>query len=225
MRSVWYCHSESLFQKESILQKKVEELQQKLKANKINDAKVINYLSKKFNQPTLEFVKMQLKNLGKPKHGRRYTLVQKSLCLAIFKQGPKSYRFQDKFYILPVRRTLGRHSARLLFKSGVDLKVLDAIKKTVKDWPENDKLCSISWDEVSLSEHLDYNQSQDFIEGFVESRRPKFATHALNFAVRGINKPFKQTVRYFYTNGLKAFELVELVKLMIDAVSTTGNIS
>lgn len=168
---------------------------------------------------------MQITNRGRPRHGRRYTLKQKSMCLAFYRQSPKLYRFQETDFVLPTKRTLGRHSANLIFKTGVDFKVLDAIKNAIDGWPEKDKYCGMSWDEVSLQEHLDYNHSRDAIDGFVElanSRQPKFATHALNFMARGINVPFKQSISYFYTNGLLAVELAELVKLMIEATSSTG---
>lgn len=197
-----------------------------MKINQFNDTNVINYLSKKVDKQFLELVKMQLTNYGRPKHGRRYTKEQKSLCLAMYKYGPKSYRFKETWMILPVKQTLGRHSANLLFKSGVDSKVFDAIKKTVKDWSDCDKYCTISWDEVSLKEHLEYSHSRDVLEGFVETEKPTqpiFATHALTFMVRGIKMTFKQAIGYFYTNGLKSFELIELIKLMIGAIANTGN--
>lgn len=168
---------------------------------------------------------MQLRNCGRSKHGRRYEPEEKSLCLAMYKQGPKSYRFKEKWCALPTNRTLGRYSANLIFKSGVDRKMLEAVKSIVKDWPERDKYCSIIWDEVSLKEHLEYCHSQDYIEGFVDmnqSKIPSFATHALTFMVRGLNVPYKQAMEYFYTNGIKAFELVELVKLVLAEVLKTG---
>lgn len=174
-----------------------------------------------------EFVKMQITNRKRTKHGRRYSAKQKSMCLAFYKQSPKLYRFQERSFVLPTKKTLGRHSANLLFKSGVDFKVLEAVKNSTKDWPQNHKYCAISWDEVSLEERLDYCHARDVIDGFVElakSRVPKFATHALTFMARGIGVSFKQSLGYFYTNGLFAFELVELVKLMIEATSTTGRI-
>lgn len=168
---------------------------------------------------------MQLKNCGRSKHGRRYTAKQKSLCLAMYKQGPKAYRFNEKWCCLPTKRTLGRHSATMIFKAGFDTKTLDAIKSIVKDWPQQDKYCTFGWDEVSLNEHLDYSQAMDVIEGFVEvsdTKTPVFATHSLTFMVRGITIPYKQSVGYFYTNGLKSFELAELNKLMIERVLNTG---
>lgn len=202
----------------SYYKRRVKDLQQKLKTNKINDSTVLSYLKTKFNEQLLEFVAMQLKNCGRSRHGRRYSPKQKSLCLAMFKQGPKSYRFNEKWCCLPTKRTLGRYSAQLTFKSGVDSKVLEAVRTIVKDWPQKDKYCTIAWDEVSLIEHLDYCQALDKIEGFVEickPERPVFATHALTFMVRGIEIHYKQSIGYFYTSGLKSFELVELVKLMI----------
>lgn len=165
---------------------------------------------------------MQLTNCNRAKNGRRYTTEQKSLCLALYKQGPKSYRFKEKWCILPTRRTLGRYSANLIFKSGVDHKMLEAVKHAVDGWPQENKYCSIAWDEVSLKEHLDYCVSEDFIQGFVKMHEPIFATHSLTFMVRGFNTSFKQSMGYFYTNGLKTFELVELVKIMLKETFKTG---
>lgn len=172
---------DKLQQQIKYLKKRVAALHLLSKSNKINDNTVINYLSTILNETQFEFVKMQITNRLRPRHGRRYTPKQKSLCLAFYKQGPKLYRFQETDFVLPTKRTLGRHS--VLFKTGVDFKVLDAIKNAIDGWPEKEKYCVLSWDEVSLHEHLDYNHSRDAIDGFVELanlRQAKFATHALN---------------------------------------------
>lgn len=205
--------------------KRVADLTKELKLNKMNDANVLAYLSKKFNQELFEFVKMQLHNCGRSRHGRRYTDQQKSLCLALYKQGPRSYRFKEKWCALPTKRTLGRYSADLVLKSGIDSKMFLTLKNIVENWSPQEKMCAVTWDEVSLKEHLDYNHQLDYIEGFVTNEIPKepiFATHSLTFMVRGIASPYKQGIGYFYTNGLKSFELTELVKLMIERVSITG---
>lgn len=229
-RNLYY---EELFFQRAGLIRKLQNCQQRVKElqknSKITDDKVINYLSEKnMKEQLLEFIKMQMTNCERTPHGRRYTPKQKNNCLAMYKHGPKGYRFWEQWCILPDERTLGRYSADMLFKSGVDPNVMEAIKNAVKNWPKKYKYCVIIWDEVSLKEHLDYCHSQDFIEGFVdmgEIRKPDFATHCLTFMVRGIGSSFKQTVGFFYTNGLKSFELVELVKLMIKAVLETGTLS
>lgn len=104
--------------------------------------------------------------------------------------------------LLPTKRTLGRYSTDLIFKSGADPKMFEVITNIVKDWPQRDKLCALTWDEVSLNEHLDYSQAQDRIEGLVDTTTPEapvFATHSLTFTVRETGKLYKQTIGYFYT--------------------------
>lgn len=116
-----------------------------------------------------------------------------------------------RIFVLPVKRTLGRHSASLLFQTGVNAKIIQHITEKVKELPENGKYCSLVWDEVNLKAHLDYNIARDEIDGFVDlssERRPALATHALTFMIRGIHIPFKESIGYFFTDGLKYFELV-----------------
>lgn len=168
---------------------------------------------------------MQLKNSKKKPNGRRYTSEQKALSLILYKNSPKNYRFMRKVFVLPSKRTLGRYSAQLLFQSGVDTKLFAHIAEKVKNLPESYKHCTLSWDEVSLKAHLDYNISKDEIDGFVDMlklRRPSFATHALTFMIRGIQVPFKQSVAFFFTNGLKNFELAEIIELVTKEVFSTG---
>lgn len=168
---------------------------------------------------------MQITNCDRPKQGRRYSNEQKNICLAMYKHGPRNYRFMEPWWILPSKSTVGLHSAKIMFKSGVNPNLIEAIKSAVKDWSEEDKYCVLSWDEVSLQENLEYCHSQDLIEGFVElaeTRQPTFATHALTFMVRGIKVAYKQAIGYFYTKDIKSFELVQLVKLIIEAVLSTG---
>lgn len=206
-------------------QNKIKLLRQTIKANKIDDANVIKYLSQIFNDKQLEFFKMQLKNSGKKNRGQRYTMEQKSLSLSLYKQGPKCYRFMQKIFALPSKRTLQRHNAYLHFEAGIDDQMLEFIKEKVKDMPEIEKYSIISWDEQSLKAHLDYSHVNDYIDGFADlgyMRRPTFATHSLTFMVRGINSGFKQSVAFFYTDDLKHFELAEIIRLVTEAVLDTG---
>lgn len=204
----------------------LERIRKQLKDNKLTVENVLGFLSVKFNQQQLVFFEMQIKNSDKPNYGQRYTSEQKSLCLALYKKSPKNYRFMRTIFTLPCKKTLGRHCAHLLFKSGIDPNYLEMIKNQVKDLPEADKYCTIGWDETSLKAHVDYSSTRDVIDGFVEladERRPIFATHSLNFMVRGIHKNFKQPICHFYTADLNHHELAELIKLVIGAVFDTGN--
>lgn len=203
----------------------MKSLRQKRKDEKFNNENVLNYLSKRFNQQQSDLFAMQIKNHGKKRNGRRYTTSEKNLSLAMYKQSPKKYRFLQKFLILPTRKTLGIHSAKLIFETGVNRKLFSYIKERVTELPEIDKHCMLVWDEIGYKAHLDYSQSRDLIDGFVDLgdiRRPTFATHSLNFMIRGINTPYKQSGPYYNTDNLKGFELAALVQTVTEAVFDAG---
>lgn len=150
------------------------------------------------------------------------------MCLAMYKSGPRSYRFKENnnIMVLPSLSTLTRHSAKMIFRTGIVPQLFSFIKEKVKEWPERDLLCSFGFDETALKSILEYSSTDDEIIGFVELgslRRPIFASHALTFMVRGIHRPFKQPVAHFYTHGLKSHELAELILLVLEAVLSTGS--
>lgn len=207
---------------------KLKRLQSQPKRPKIDDKQVLEYLrvKKKFSSQQLEFQEMQLRNAGRPTHGRRYTLKEKSMCLAMYKSGPRAYRFnENKMMVLPTLSTISRHSANLMFRTGINPELFEFIKGKVKDWPKSDLYCALSFDETAVKSTLEYCCTDNEIIGFVDMvgiRRPIFATHALTFMIRGIKVPFKQPVAYYYTEGLKAFELAEMIILVSEAILSTG---
>ncbi|KAJ6642587.1 DNA transposase THAP9 [Pseudolycoriella hygida] len=172
-----------------------------------------------------DFIKLQIKNSGKKKKGYRFTFDEKSLALVVYKQNPKRYKDLLRITNLPTRRTLIKHAAALHFKEGINRKLMDFIKTEVSQMNEIDRFCTIVWDEMSLSTHLDFYPIKDYIDGFedLESKRSTdFATHALVFMVRGMNKAYKQPISYFLTNTICAAELAELIQLVISVVIDAG---
>lgn len=183
--------------------KNLKKVKQQLKQEKLNKNNVFRYLRFIFSAEQLVFFNMHLmhlRNTGRKPLGRRYTPEEKSLALILYKHSPKNYRFMRKVFILPSKRTLGRPSALLMFGTGVNNKIFALIKEKVKTLSENGRYCALSWDEVSLKSHLDYNVTRDEIDGFVDLatiRKPVFATHSLTFMIRGIDNPYKQAIGYF----------------------------
>ncbi len=215
-----------LNQKLRQMDERIKKLQAKVKAQKINLKRCLDFLQNKFNQQQFEFFKMQIKNTGRKPKGRRYSKEQKSLCLSLYKQSPKNYRYMRKFFILPDKRTIQRHSAKLMFDTGINDNLFALIKAKVQSLPDVERYCIVVWDEMAIKAHLQYNRGKDLIDGFVDMgfiRRPVFARHSLTFMVQGICNHFKQPVSYYYTDGLKSFELAELVHLVTGALLDTGN--
>lgn len=213
------------------LSKKLKESQTTgLKSNKKSKTKqdvenVLNTLSSILPPAQYDFVKLQIRNAGKRKRGNRFTFDEKTLALAIYKSNPKRYKDLTKIANLPTRQTLITHSAVIRFSEGINPKIMECIKDAVSKMDDIDKICTIGWDEMSLTTHLDFQQVKDYIDGFEDlgSKRTKnFATHALVFMVRGIKLAYKQPIAYFLTGNLDSDELAELIRLVIKAVLDTG---
>lgn len=176
----------------------------------------------------MTFFTMQLRNSGRKNHGQRYTKEEKCMLLAVYKHGGKFYRFISHLFSLPSKRTLNRHSALLQFKAGVNPKLFEFIKLKALEMDDLDKYCTLSWDEMAVTPHLNFSDVNDAMDGFVDFGNvtvPEFATHALVFMIRGVKLAYKQPVTYFFTNNhLDSNELAELVKLVISEVFNSGKL-
>lgn len=193
---------------------------------RITRSPLFDHIMKNLNTDQISFLQLLLKNNGEKGRGRRYSFSEKSLALAWYKQSPKSYNFVSMIFPLPTYSVLCTHSAKILFEAGLNGSLLKFIKDTVADMPEKDRLCTISWDEISLKTHLEYLPTKQYIDGFLDlgsKRTEEFANHALTFMVRGVVKPYKQPISYFLTNAsIGAKELSELIELVIKAILDTG---
>lgn len=126
---------------------------------------------------------------------------------------------------LPTRQTLIAHAAGIRFKEGLNQNLMNFIKEVVSKMGPLEKVCTIGWDEMSLTSSLHFDHVKDYIDGFEDlgsKRTNHFATHALVFMVRGVKSAYKQPISYFLTENLNAVELGELIKLVIKAVIDTG---
>lgn len=173
----------------------------------------------------MTFFMMQLRNSERKNHGQRYSKEEKSMLLALYRHGAKSYRFLSGLFSLPSKRTLNRHSALLQFKTGINRKLFEFIKSKASQLNELDKYCTICWDEMALTNHLNFCETIDAMDGFIDLgdiRIPEFATHALVFMIRGINQAFKQPVAYFFVGSIDSRQLSELIKLVISEVLKAG---
>lgn len=173
----------------------------------------------------MTFFMMQLRNSERKNHGQRYSNDEKSMLLALYRHGAKSYRFLSGLFSLPSKRTLNRHSALLQFKTGINRELFAFIKSKASQLNELDKHCTICWDEMALTNHLNFCETTDVMDGFIdvgEIQIPEFATHALVFMIRGINQAYKQPVAYFFVDSIDSRQLSELITLVISEVCKSG---
>ncbi|CAG4931822.1 unnamed protein product [Parnassius apollo] len=178
------------------------------------------------NKQAQTFLFMQLKQIHKSKMARRFTLDEKLMALLIMKQSPKSYKLLERMFALPSKRTLNRLSEKVSIQAGLNPLIFEHISNTTKKWDTKQKLCTIVFDEVSLTPHLTFNEKDDIINGFVDiagERKLKYCDHALVFMLRGICSPWRQSVAFYFCEGtVSAAELQCILKQIVPQVIQTG---
>ncbi|XP_052746565.1 uncharacterized protein LOC128199712 isoform X2 [Bicyclus anynana] len=110
------------------------------------------------NKQAQKFLMMQLQVCRLKKHARRFSLDEKLLSLTLMKQSPKSYKLLENIFNLPTKRTLNRLSEKIEIEPGLNFKVFEFIRNKIKNWNTDKKLCTIVFDEISLTPHLTYNE-------------------------------------------------------------------
>lgn len=93
---------------------------------------------------------MQVKQAGK-RHvvrGRRFTMEEKVLSLALYKPSPKAYRIMSNFCILPSRRTLQNMLYKVKLGPGFNQRIFNYLKEIVAKMPQIQRHCSLVFDEM-----------------------------------------------------------------------------
>ena len=114
------------------------------------------------------------------------------MAVSILKHSPRSYTFLWSLFPLPSRRSLQSLLNTVQFGTGINAHVFSVFKVNVQRMSDKDRMCCLMFDEVSIREHLYFNQKIDCIEGFVDlgrhGRTSSIANHALVFMLRGLRK-------------------------------------
>ena len=88
--------------------------------------------------------------------------------------------------------------ARIRLKPGFHESVLAVMKEQFSQASESEKMCVVSFDEMSIRPNLTYLRGDDRVEGYQDlgpfGRSVELATHALVFMARGVSGKWKQSV-------------------------------
>lgn len=172
------------------------------------------------------FIISQLRNSGSKPKGRRFTLDDKILALALYKNSRRGFKMWRKLFNLPSRRVLLNLLKRLPFQPGINESVFAHLKSSVEKLKPSQRACVLMFDEMAIEPGIHWNETSDTIVGFEDyghRREPQFADHALVFMVRGITRKWKQPVAYMYTKGtISTAELVFNIKEVIRQLHRAG---
>ncbi|XP_052740676.1 transposable element P transposase isoform X2 [Bicyclus anynana] len=206
----------------SCLRKKTKSFKARLaSATKLHNDVAFQHVIKNMRTPAQLFVHMQLQGMKKPK-GRRFTLEEKILALSLYKKSPKGYSLLYKYFTLPSSKAMKRLLSSIKLCPGINPILLKKIKETVLEKEIPDRLCSLIFDEMSLTPQIFFDKAKDKIEGFATSKSTKFADHALVFMIKGLKQNFKQPVAYYFTSGLQKIEMKILIKSVVTELLKSG---
>lgn len=156
-----------------------------------------------------------------------YSAENKALAVALYKRAPRSYRFLQKFFVLPSKMSIQRYLRQIPIDSGINEIVLSKLRESALKLDDLDKYCCLSFDEMFLAKGFQYDESTDKVFGYVDmgslGRYNEFGTRALVFMLQGLHKSWKQPVAFYYTNGgMCAKMLAHLIKEIIIEIQATG---
>ena len=151
----------------------------------------------------------------------------KSIAVSLYHASGKAYRMLSKFFILPSKTSLRRYISKMPNATGISKGALNITKKKVDNMRDDEKLCTLAMDEISLKTNLYYDISNDNIIGLEDfgsgTRTNIVANSALVILLRSISGKWKQSHGYALVNGgCPTKEMEELKKDAIDKVEEIG---
>lgn len=173
-------------------------------------------------------LKGEIINKMKPKHGRRWTRGDKADAASILTAGRYLYELMGKTSCLPSKSTVMRLLKTIPFGVGLTDFILNALKKQAASLPENNRLCTLAFDEMAILPTLLYQPKLGNFLGFGDlgnegGRLNRLADHALVFMLQGVCQKWKIPIAYYFTCGtIKTDKLTVLLPKIIRAVSSTG---
>lgn len=168
-----------------------------------------------------DFINTQVSQGHKQAKARRYTPEFKHHCLSMYLMGPKLYkRNLMQTFCLPGPRTLLKYVGNLKINAGLNEAIFYTLKLKVENFTDENKLCSLCVDEISIKSHLFYQIGLDEVIGFEDfgedTKSCIPATHATVLMVKGIQQNWKQPLAYFFVNS--ACPAAKLKVIILDAI-------
>lgn len=178
------CIRATEFQRKAVYSTKSRQtLKRKLKfARNITASEMLDKTVSSMDRIRRRFFKCQLKNFDKKAKGRRYTLEDKVLALALYKQSATAYRGLSKIFSLPSRKTINKLLNRIPINPGLHNGIFSVLKEEVKYFKNPlDKYCILMFAEMSIQAHLKPNISLGSVDGFEDfgfKKSEKNSNHA-----------------------------------------------
>lgn len=128
---------------------------------------------------------------------------EKQLFLNFYKKYTNCYRALCKIgFNMPSERTVRGWNIDARLPAGILPEVLNLLREKAKQLTSFNRKCVLMSYDIALKRTLEYNSSNDMINGFVDfgefGRHNKIASKVIVFTLRGLNRSWKQTICYYF---------------------------
>ena len=96
-------------------------------------------------------------------------------------KSPRLYRYLDNYFQLPSIRTLKAILSKIPFETGINPAILEHLANNVYKMKDANRVCSLHFDEISLSEGLHYQESLQTICGLKDIGSLGSSENSLNY--------------------------------------------
>uniref|UniRef100_A0A2S2Q3S0 Transposable element P transposase n=1 Tax=Sipha flava TaxID=143950 RepID=A0A2S2Q3S0_9HEMI len=148
------------------------------------------------------------------------------ILLLNYYKSPSAYKFLRNIQInLPGVSTIRRLISSNKFKPGLNSNILKQLTLKVGSMSDEEKYCTLVFDEMKIKKFLEYSKYLDVVEGYEDLGTKRcsnaLATQAMVFLIRGMYSSWKMPVSYFLSaTSMKA---TILSKLIVDHVQQLMN--
>lgn len=168
------------------------------------------------------------------KSGTKYPASVRELCLGMSYASQRAYEILRSTFKknLPDRSTLRAWYANSSFDCapGINSQVFQLLEKKVAEKKAFDEelICSLSLDEMSIRRHAQWCHSKKMLLGYPSygkdytERNSKLAKQTIVFMISGVNDRFHFPIAYHFITSINGIERAKLLKEICDALNKVG---
>ncbi len=155
------------------------------------------------------------------KKRRVYNDAFKAFAVGMYFKSPSAYRFMQTRFHLPCKATICSWMSKIQFRQGLCDNLMKMLKVRTQRMNEEDRICTLMMDEVSLKRGLEYDSKQDKVIGV--NSKGEYESGALVLLASGLKKYWRQAFSYhFVKNNMPAESLVPILLQSLSELKALG---
>uniref|UniRef100_A0ABD2VRT2 THAP-type domain-containing protein n=1 Tax=Trichogramma kaykai TaxID=54128 RepID=A0ABD2VRT2_9HYME len=225
--------NKKLKSRNQLLQQKVRRLQQmcrrslkRAKDRKIKKCEIIEAAAEHCNKNFMILLNMQLNHEDRK---LEWSATEKYFALDLYYRSPKLYKHMRNGlkFALPCLTVMKKWVNEINLAPGANEDLFKLLTVKSESMNQYEKQCVMMWDEMSIRSCLEYNEKDDYIEGFEDlgeyGRTNAIATQVLVIMLSGLQSNWKQAIFFGFSKGSVSTETLKKIIIdMLDKIENTG---